>query len=333
MVGHPWGKIALPVTLVIAALLALAPAASASGEPDTGAFNAFTLKVSRGYKLLVLAGSQKGYRHGEIVILATRKHEAVGYVAPATVTDTRVAADLDALGSIDVTFQPSGEVGVAHPICDRSQRVTYEKGSYIGLIDIRGEEGYMRARADSVPYSPHPSIDFICGVFAGGEVSGRGLPGARFRARSKAEGGKAVELKVNQNRPGGGVKIQVSARERRGRVRISREMSLDYSARAFDFASDLGTASLHPPVPFSGTGRYRREAQRANRWTGNLEVDLPGRSDVPLTGSGFDAGLVHARLIPGGSSLGRRSRSNLLPWPLTKPSPTAFATPSLLALR
>jgi hypothetical protein len=280
-----------------AALLAVVPAASAEGEPDTGAFNAFKLKGSNGYRVMVWAFSQKRYRHGEVFIVVSRKDRAVLYSAPAKVTDTRVDAALGPLGEIDVTFQPSGERGIDHPVCDRSQRTTYDKGSYVGMIDFRGEEGYTRVRATSVPYSLHPFIDFICGGAGSGEAVGRGLPGARLRARAKTGQGEVLELQANQNRPGARVKVSVSTKERRDRIHIFREASFVYPATSLGFAPDLGVATLAPPSPFSGAALYRRVAKPANRWTGNLVVDLPGRSGVSLTGSRFDAGLVPAQLI------------------------------------
>jgi len=43
-----------------------------------------------------------------------------------------------------------------------------------------------------------------------------------------------------------------------------------------------------------------------NRWRGNLTVDLPGSSNVPLTGPGFRADLEHPRGQPD-------------PWPTSTP--------------
>lgn len=273
--------------------------ASAQGEPDTGAFNAFNLKGSNGYRLMVWAGSEKGYRHGQILVIASRKRQGVTYVAPATVTDTRVEADLGTFGEIDVTFQPSGERGVARPVCDRSQRATYAKGSYVGTIDLHGEEGYTRVRATSVPFTLHPFIDFVCGGSGSGEGVGYGFPGARLRARAKFAEGEVIELQANQNRPGARVKISASTKERRGKVQISREISFTYPAAAFDWAPNLGAATLAPPPPFSGAAHYSRNAKLGNQWTGNLEVDFPGRSNVSLAGARFDPTLVRARRTEG----------------------------------
>jgi hypothetical protein len=57
----------------------------------------------------------------------------------------------------------------------------------------------------------------------------------------------------------------------------------------------LRTAVLAPPAPFSGSATFYRFAKAANRWTGNLAIDFPGRARVPLVGSRFEATLVHAK--------------------------------------
>lgn len=323
-----------PLALALLALAALigvqAAPAAAEGELDSGAFNAFNLKGSNGYRIVVLAVSDKGYRNGQVLVLVGRERQGVTYFAPAKVTDTSVEADLGAFGEIDVTFQPSGERGVAHPVCDRSQRTTYDKGSYVGTIDLHGEEGYTRVRTTSAPFTLHPLIDFICSVSGSGEYWGRGLPGARLRAQTKFGEGEALEIQANQNRPGARVTVSATTKERRDWIHISREISFTYPATALDWAPNLGTATLAPPAPFSGAARYRRNAKPGNQWTGNLEADFPGRSNVSFTGARFDPGLVHARFTKGTIL---RSRPNLLAWPSTKLLPTASATSSPLALR
>lgn len=269
--------------------------AAAVGEPDTGAFNAFNLKGSNGYRIVVWAISGKGYRNGQVLILAGHRRQGAIYLAPAKVTDRSVAADLGSLGKIAVTFQPSGEKGVVHPVCDPSQKGSYDKGSYVGEIEFHGEEGYTDVSTSRAAYSLHPYIDIICPGSSSGEYVGRFEPGARLRLKLR-RGDERISMQVNQNRPGARVRIRASLEERRGRIRISRELNLTHPASAFDFAPDLRAASLSPAEPFSGRGLFLRGAKPANRWTGGLALDFPGRSNVPLTGPRFRAKLVRARL-------------------------------------
>jgi hypothetical protein len=63
--------------------------------------------------------------------------------------------------------------------------------------------------------------------------------------------------------------------------------------RDFSYDSRLRLALVTPPGPFSGTARFDGAAKGGQRWSGDLSVDMPGRSDVPLTGP-----LLRASLSP-----------------------------------
>jgi hypothetical protein len=127
-----------------------------------------------------------------------------------------------------------------------------------------------------------------------GELTGQQVRGARLVARSAGKK-QAIYLQANQNHPGAPVYMETSIEERRGGLIVSREVVDHFSSGAFDFASPLRTATLAPPAPFAGQATFRRNADPANRWTGNLSVDFPGRADVSLAGKRFKAALVHAK--------------------------------------
>lgn len=295
MVGVLWGKIGWVAALASAVVaVGLAPApARAAGEPDTGGYGSFTLEVSNGYRMVVIAGSGAGYRNGEILIWLMRSGRAALYFAPATVTDTRIDAELGELGRISVEFQPSGLKGKLRSPCDPSDRVIYDRGSYVGAIEFRGEEGYAKASVTSVPFSIRPLIAFACGSSGTGEQFGAGIRGARLVAWTRTRQGR-VRLQANQNRPGARVHVEASIEERRGDIRIAREVRLVSPGAGLEFAPDLRFAALRPIAPFSGTGTFRRGAKEANRWTGTLAVDFPGRSNVSLAGDRFHVSLIHA---------------------------------------
>jgi hypothetical protein len=329
MVGKGWSKF-VALALSSMALLAATPAASAEGEPDTGAFNAFTVKASNGYEMLVLAGSQRGYRKGTVLILMKDKGSAVGYSAPANVTDTVIDADLGALGRIALEFQPNGRQKRVRG-CGPGEGATFAEGSYVGTIDFRGEEGYVAVDADEAPFSPALLVRLVCSGAPRVElVTGR-LPGARLRA-TVSQRNANVSLQVNQNRPGARVWAEATIEERRGRIRIAREVEKTYPASSFDFDPKLRFATFRPPSPFAGAALFRRDSKPANRWRGNLAVDFPGNSNVSLAGGRFRASLVPA-LLDKEPPQSKGSRSRLSRWPLTKPSPIASAMSSLLALR
>lgn len=296
MRGLRRGRIVAVVATAAVAFLGLCPGARALGEVDSGGFGEFKIEGSNGYTITVWAFSERKFRHGQVLVLVGRKGRFVSYLAPARVTDTRIDANLGSLGDIDVTFQPSGRTGFVHPTCEPRNRTRYEKGNYVGRIEFLGEEGYTRASAERVPFTYHPAIDLGCFYSVTDAEFGPDLPGAQLSALAR-KGGQLVGVLVNQNRPGAPVRVTAAIVEQRGPVSIHREVDTTYGAQSFDFAPDLSSAAFDPPAPFSGSGLYRRGAKPANRWTGDLAVDFPGHSNVPLTGARFRAKLRHARFV------------------------------------
>jgi hypothetical protein len=330
VVGTRQRKFAIAVVAVAAMLLGAAPVAS--GEHlDTGRpLDAFVLQGSNGYRIDVWAfGRESG--EGSVVILATRRGRSAGYVAEATITETRIDADLGELGHIALEFVPTGGETVTRPVCDRDEGIVYDKGRYAGEFEFRGEEGFTTARATRIAYSPDRIVDLLCGTYSSGELFGPGNPGARLTAHARLGKGR-VSLQVNQNRPDGPVRVRAAIIERRDGILIEREVGGTDPGRAFEFGGrGLSFAAARPDAPFSGTGTFRRGANPSNRWTGNLEVDFPGRRNVPLTGERFRAKLIHARLTEEKVREGGLDRPNLGAWLSTKVSPSASATPSLFA--
>lgn len=333
MVGSRRAKFAvaaavLPLTV---ALAAAAPVAGAIGERDTGGFATFDLKASHGYRLFVIASSEAEYRRGRVVIWATRKKDSVIYVAPAEVTDTTVDADLGNLGTITLQFEPSGKLEKTAPVCNPDSTATFEGGHYVGSFKFHGEEGFTDLSVSRIRFDLHPFLDLLCAGAGSGEAFGRGVRGARLTARGWV--GKAkVALKALQNRPGARVNLEASLWEKRGAIGIQRSIERIYPASAFHFDPLLRTAELRPPAPFAGAAVFRRGAAKPNRWRGDLGVDLPGRSDVPLAGEAIHAHLIHARrIIERADRPDAAARPNLLAWPSTKLWPTASATSSSLA--
>jgi hypothetical protein len=329
-VGKSWGKFAVAPLAAATLLLALpvaAPAATAEDETKSNGYGAFILQGTNGYRISVIAIFQPGYgKSSDIYLGVTGKGRRAVYLVPGVVTDTKIEADLGSLGEIDVTFRPSGKEGVAHPKCAPKRRAVYKKGTYVGTIEFRGEEGYTQVSANRARFV-HVLASVGCPYTVTDEVFEANLPGASLWARAKQRG---LELQANQNRPGKPVRVEASIRERRGPIWIRREVTSTYSADSFHFAPDLRTAVLNPPAPFFGAGFFHRDAKPAGRWTGDLRVDFPGRSSVFLTGDRFRVSLRHARLSKETRS---PSRPNLSAWPSTKPSPTAFATSLLPAPR
>jgi hypothetical protein len=278
-------------------------AAPGSQADAPGASITFQAKASNGNSIFGIAFSKRADGRGSITLFVGKKGASVVYFAPATVVPSEVKtpaafhppsavrADLGPLGRIDLQFAPSGVVKQEHSACDKT-RVGFEAGSYQGTFEFHGEEGYAEATETSVPALIRPLLNLTCGGYLSGESGGPGLPGAKLGLLSK-RGDRTVHLQANKNRPGAATVYAATIKERSGQVQIQRSVAGKAPAASFVFSSGLRLATFEPPAPFDGRAVFRRNASPANRWTGDLTVDFPGKSGVSLTDA-FAATLVPA---------------------------------------
>ncbi len=225
------------------------------------------------------------------MIFVTSKTDGAFYSAPATVTETSLEADLGVLGKIAVTFHPSGQARTVRSRCG-GKPFSFDSGNYEGTIDFHGEEGYTAIEAPAARGDLGFLIDIVCpGIL--GSSGGPFLPGAELNVDEK-RARFGPHLKVVKNHPGGRAHFEASISEKRGGVSIERFTSIISPARAFAYDDQIQAATVRPPAPFSGTAHFRRTAKLANRWTGDLTVDFPGRPNVKLTGGDLQVSLAHA---------------------------------------
>lgn len=249
----------------------------------------FRLQGSNGYSFDVVGAQARKEFPAKVVIIVSREHTEAAYFASATVTDTSIQADFGDLGEIAVTFHPSGRPATARAKCG-GKPVSFDSGYYEGTIEFHGEEGYTEVAAASAP----GSIDFFLDALCFGISTGRGgpfMPGAELRIRNPQLG---PELSVIKNGPSARARFEVSVSEYHEGISILRSTTLLLPARTFRYNPRLETATLRPPAPFAGTARFDRHKKASRRWSGDLTVDMPGRADVPLTGSKLRATLIHA---------------------------------------
>jgi len=276
-----------------AVMLATAPTASAASKPsppNSGQLfvpSSFELQGSNGYSIFVLGIPSRKGQPATVELFVHKKHASIFYSAPATVTETSIQADLGELGEISVSFQRSGAAAIASPHCGRP--VSFDSGSFEGKIDFHGEEGYTEAQATSVP----GNIDFLLNGACGGFVTSGGSdpfsPGAELYLRNPALG---AQFSIAKSRPDSPARFEASDREYRDGISIQRFAALVIPAAAFTYSPRLQTATVHPPAPFSGTAHFDRRKKANRRWSGNLAIDLPGRTGLPLTGHQLRAYLV-----------------------------------------
>jgi hypothetical protein len=294
--GRSIGVLALAC---VAFLLVSGPASAV--DSDLKYAYAFKVEASNGYSIVAYAGNERADGRGQIVLFVLRGDEGAIYAAPALLTKTSLTADLGALGKVDLDVSPSGRTKRFRSTCrEEPESFTYEPPRYTGSFEFRGEEGY----ADAVSAAPSEFNRFFyevgCVSTGGGESGGANTPGARLRLYER-RGDFRLMLQANKNGPRKRSRLEVEVHEKRGKVRIFRSTSVWLGTEAFRFDPALETATLDPPAPFSGRASFHRGAAPANRWSGDLAVDLPGRSDVPLTGTGVRATLIHSCWGEGGS--------------------------------
>jgi hypothetical protein len=243
---------------------------------------AFRLSGSNGYTIYVLAAPPRAGHSGKVEIFASAKDRGASYIAPATVTETSIQADLGDLGKIAVTFQRTDRAASA-PCGNRMIR--FDSGDYAGTIDFQGEEMYTSVEATS---APGIFVGF-CGSGVFGSSPSERARGAELFVRNPALG---PELSVHKSRPDAAAQIDASTSEYSNGILIDRFLRLQIPGSDFTFDRRLRKATVRPPAPFSGSAHFDLGEKAGRRWSGDLSVDLPGKSGLPLTGPTLRATLA-----------------------------------------
>jgi hypothetical protein len=294
-------------------LLALAIAVGVMVLPGTAAARTlpapglFKLESSNGYSVLVWGVPSWRGRPASVVMFVRGRAGFVTYFAPATVTETSIQASLGELGEIDVDFEPSGRATKEKSACG-GRTVAFDSGFYEGTIDFTGEEGYTQVSAIRAKGDLQFVLDLICPSVIGPSGTGPRVPGAELRVGQRASR-PGPSFGAHKNRPGARAFFEASVTERRDGIGIERSTGSEGRPAAFEYDHLLQTATVKPPPPFSGEATFRRNAAPANRWTGTLSVDFPGRSDVSFTAGHLHASLVRAEW----QNSSQRERAKALP--------------------
>jgi hypothetical protein len=291
--------------ILVLALTLLLPSIAQGEEEQAPSIISFGLRASNGYLLVGLAFHEEdeGVAPDEedeqgllLYLINPKQHALVAYSTPATVSDTGIEADLGELGKISVTRAATGRMRMVK-ICGRGPKVKVAVERYEGTIEVHGEEGFTDVSATSAPLSSAPLCLSGGGSGRGGEGrhpdKNKRLPGARLDVEKYRGDQYRLEFDAVKERPGARTKVSIEVEEHRGEIGIHRAISAWADTGALHFSRGLHTATVRPPTPFTGHASFDDDARGANRWTGNLTVDLPGHSDVPVTGPGFTVSLEH----------------------------------------
>jgi hypothetical protein len=314
-IGSLLGAATVAASLVPGAAGATAPGehpASREAKPEVvesfkaPGTNGFTLNVTllEGKRLIVAAKARAG-RQGIKEALYT-------LAAPQSPGSDDIKARIGGLGKIDVHFvaESTKKAQPRLPGCTGGETITVT-GHFVGQISFRGEQGFTRVGATRAVGSVTNETAPKCKNLPTAPPSEAGAEKNAAEAIAEAEG-KEVDLNVISD--GGKVRLgasraeidekgksrtfanfTVAAGRNRGKVQ---EISLVllFLQKGPTFLSPepsfpTRAATISPPAPFSGTGTFAREPGKSASWSGDLEVELPGFGDVPLTGEGSKASM------------------------------------------
>ena len=293
----------LPLLAAVLVLSLFGPPAGAVGA-ETGAVEVnFDLPANHGFHAGIEDSSEG------VTLAIERKGRGVSYRVQGEVTETGVKAQFGKLGLIDVVFEPT-ETRTGAPRDCSGKPSTFSEGFFVGTIEFTGERKYVRIEGTRVK-----------GRLDVWREPSRKCPGSRRPGppqvearRSHADSGddgESASLLVRGRRcscffgayaerdhRGRGPTILVGFKsERREQMEISRVTYAEARPAAFTFDHAAGTATVQPPFPFSGHGKFKRRPHARDLWRSSIRVPFLGADPVQFRGRGFRASL--AREIPG----------------------------------
>jgi hypothetical protein len=228
-----------------------------------------------------------------------------------------IKASLGKFGRIDLRFVPDSESEVKALLSAcKGEKYKVQIGTFVGRIAFRGARGYTRARAThvfgTVLTAPAPS----CHNSSGHRPHERS-PHQRARSMMIAMARRATKpsahllalgaATVAHGRKVGFGALRLSASKKGKEVafdtfvatasrdlgRIHEEASATQLLlrgpyfKVPDLTRMTSEAMIQPPLPFLGSGTFRRESADKVSWVGDLRVTLPGFGSVPLAGPAF----------------------------------------------
>jgi hypothetical protein len=297
----------LPVLILLALALA-APAESAAAErsllpplltsklliqhgdpvkPTIRFRSGFVVEGSNNYKVGVST-------FGGAVILEVwrgRKGQrtSTAYLARGVAAKERLQATFGKFGRVSMRFRESRNrtwFGKQRK-CRGSNRFVKRRGVFVGNLRFKGENGYVsvrvhRAKGAVVTEAAKcrnrrsfsiPDLSFLFSE-----------PETALLALSR-EGVDSTTFMTLEGRRS--TTFLVSDEDARGKLAIVR-LGLVRKPAPVRVNEALTSATLSPPPPFHGTGRYRAFPDGTTTWSGDLNVNFPGAPHFPLTGPQYE---------------------------------------------
>jgi hypothetical protein len=212
------------------------------------------------------------------------------YLARGVAAPERLQATFGRLGKVSMRFRESRKRSRSRKeICRFGRAFFKRRGLFVGNLRFKGEDGYLSVRlhrAKGAVVTPggrcrfrrhrDPSLDDFISIFFHPES------GLLAVARDGVDSTSLLALEGKRNSY-----FLASSEETGGKLAIVRAASL-LRPSPLEVNTALTSASLSPPAPFHGTGRYRAAPDGTATWSGNLSVDFPGAPRFPLTGPNFE---------------------------------------------
>ncbi len=277
--------------VAIALALSVALPTGAFARPDSNRFSAFfSVQGSNGFAVSVEAWPHQIQIFASKGGLYSAVTEQVSYTAPATTSRTEIHADLGAIGSIAMQFHPEGRLKFntltqkgCHPT-----KVFRNVGTFVGSFRIAGEDEFTTAEADEVGGSVGTPNHDLCKSLREGDEHHPHHSVPRFQSLQASTANRSLYFSASGL--GGHPRFAAFTalvKERTGPLKIFRDVRTG-SASSFAVGPHLGTATVTPPAPFSGSAIFRRQGEsKSPSWLGSLAVSFPGKPDVPLAGPTF----------------------------------------------
>ncbi len=276
---------------------------AAASRPDPEVWIEFELGAGQG-----LVAQLETYAD-DVTLTIIGHHQYVSYQVTGELSPSGLVAKFGELGEVSVTFSPTRTISSQQPPkgCKDEAR-TDREGIFSGTIKLTGEREYVRLDATEAKGEMLVMPNWHCDSRKGKNVV-PSPPEIKHRASAARE--DVATLKASSRVSGGGFSAAAvrgpkgrnytffagGLSEHRESMKILRLAALSAPTSTFLFNHAKGTASVHPPGPFSGSATFKRHRKGPPAWSGSLKVALLGADPIALTGPGYRASLV--RDFPG----------------------------------
>jgi hypothetical protein len=247
----------------------------------------FTLSRSHGYEVKV-------FTLGTAIILevlhGSRPNlSATAYLARGVARPHRLQASFGGFGRISMRFRPVGGGNGVKSLCRFGTRLSQRRGSYVGQLRFKGEDGYLsldlhRAEGSIVTPAGRCRRRHLSQAQVEKALEALFAPTSGLFAVSRAGVDTTSFLGLSR---GHRTLFLASHEETRGKLAIFR-FATAIASKGVRANEAVTAARVSPPAPFHGTGRYRAAPDGTTTWAGPLSVNFPGAPRSPLTGPSFE---------------------------------------------